>query len=122
MGVGVGVADEMLPSITPLFFVTHALAILCLSLELSPPSHSPLTLTQRSSPLPPSPSSFSHSLPLSGALEVILSLCVNFIGPKGENIAITPNAIERMQDHVRTYSEPSPPIQFLQAPFSILPP
>jgi hypothetical protein len=82
---------------------------------LSPVSRSnslhPLTLPLHSLNVPlltltPSPSSSSHSLPLSGALEVILSLCVNFIGPKGENIAITPNAIERMQDHVRTYSEP----------------
>jgi hypothetical protein len=74
---------------------SHPLPLIFPALSYSSPL--PLTLS-----LSPS----SHSLSLKGALEVILSLCVNFIGPKGENIAISPNAIERMQDHVRTYSEP----------------
>ena len=43
----------------------------------------------------------------SGALEVILPLCSNYIGLKGENIPMSPNATDRIQHHVRDSFPPS---------------
>jgi hypothetical protein len=48
---------------------------------------------------PPLPFPLPPSLP-SGALEVIIAQCSNYIGLKGENIPMSPNATDRIQHHV----------------------